>query len=449
MSHGQVQEEHSRIKPTTWREPDRVFLLLDEVRGYLPTGRTSARSHVTSIWIWRLAVMLVFVGAAPATTFAQDRSGVAIPHRALWPDSINSPAGFDRASRAEILVFAHALADSETLDEDALKHRLGVDAIDMPSVRKVRRELWNLLNDNYAIAAAGCTAQEAFCPTGSDPNDLRHQAEALSHDSIQPRYRLWFNDATQFHLTYLNEFLRLAALFPRANSEVEAFNDNELRGWGLQDRHFLLSFDDGPTGGPAAEKPNAENTDLTLDMLRQNRVNAVFFAIGEAFQARLRASSNEAMQILYSGMCVGSHGWLHKSHAEWPQWRDSIESSSKLIHATLPDSYVPAFRPPFGQRPPDSGPYFASRGLRVVLWNIDSHDWQDEVTADDVEQRVMSLMLLWRRGLILFHDFFPKARTAVPHLISWSAHDDITWIDCHSINWSGGAPPAAPSPAGE
>jgi peptidoglycan/xylan/chitin deacetylase (PgdA/CDA1 family) len=101
---------------------------------------------------------------------------------------------------------------------------------------------------------------------------------------------------------------------------------------------------------------------------------------------------------------------------------------------------VPAFRPPYGQRLPDSGPYFRGHGLKLILWNIDSHDWDDGLTADDVESRVMSLMLLWRRGFILFHDFFPRAQKVVPHLVSWLAHDGIAWADCHDINWTRRAP---------
>jgi peptidoglycan/xylan/chitin deacetylase (PgdA/CDA1 family) len=400
-------------------------------------------SNVISIWVRGLALIAVLVGAAPATTSATP-SAAMIPHRALWPDPIDSTSGFDRASRAEILVFAHALADSETLDDEALKNRLGVDAVDIASVQHVRRELWTRLTGNYAIAVKDCAAADAFCPTESDAGDLRHAAAAFSTTGIQSRYQPWFDDATQFHRTYLDELLRLAAVFPRANSEVETFNDNELPGWGMEDRHFLLSFDDGPTGVPEQQGPDAEDTDRTLDMLRRNQVNGVFFAIGQKFRERLQETSDAAMKTLYSGMCVGSHGWAHKSHETWSQWEDSVASSSRLLHDTLPNAYVPAFRPPYGQRLADSGPYFQGAGLKVVLWNIDSHDWDDALTADDVQQRVMSLMLLWRRGFILFHDFFPRARTVVPRLISWLAHDDVDWVDCHAIHWSGADPAAKP-----
>jgi peptidoglycan/xylan/chitin deacetylase (PgdA/CDA1 family) len=390
---------------------------------------------VIPVRVRNIVLSAILLAVAAATISVADASPAILPHRALWPDTINSPAEFDRASRAEILVFAHELAESDEFNEGALKDRLGIDAVDIASVERLRRKLWKLLTDNYVLASSGCAAEEAFCPN-IDPNNLRREAEAFSSVRIESRYRPWFEDAVRFQRSYLDELLRLAAVFPHRNSEVETFSDNELTGWDLRDRQFLLSFDDGPTPGLAREEPDADNTDRTLEILRSHQVNAIFFVIGESFQARLRDSSIEAMKTLYADMCVGSHGWVHESHATWPQWQESVASSSKLVQDTLPDAYVPAFRPPYGQRLPDSGPYLRGRGLKLILWNIDSHDWDDGLTADNVEARVMSLMLLWRRGFILFHDFFPRAQKVVPHLISWLAHDGVTWADCHEINWS-------------
>ncbi len=119
-----------------------------------------------------------------------------------------------------------------------------------------------------------------------------------------------------------------------------------------------------------------------------------------------------------------------------PRWKESIASSSKLIHDTLPEAYAPAFRPPYGQRPPDSGTYLKAQGVKLILWNIDSHDWDDSLKIAEVEQRTMSLMLLWRRGIVLFHDYFPRAQKVVPRLVAWLAQDGVTWADCHGINWS-------------
>lgn len=417
------------------------MIALDRARRFGATGGyaalefLTARMDVKLILVRNLLLIAVLSTVVPAKLFGAGSSNADIPHRDLWPDAVSSAAEFDRASRAEILAFAHELAASDAFSQAALKERLGVDSVDMPAVERLRDRLWRILSKNYAIAAAGCAARQAFCPVDPASTSFRHEAETFSDAWIAPRYAPWLTDAVRFHRTYLDGLLRLAAEFPQRNSEVETFNDNEMTGWQLNDRQFLLSFDDGPTGGPAGPQANADDTDRTLDMLRRNHLNAVFFAIGQSFQTRLRDSSIEAMKTLYSGMCVGSHGWVHTSHAILPQWQASIASSSQLIHDTLADSYVPAFRPPYGQRPPDSGPYLRRRGLKLILWNIDSLDWNDSLSADDVEQRVMSLMLLWRRGIILFHDLHPRARMVVPRLVSWLARDDIAWVDCHQVNW--------------
>ena len=388
-----------------------------------------------SICARKIALTAIVLAIAAVTPIVADASEAIIPHRALWPDPVNSPAEFDRASRAEILAFAHELAESDALAEAALNARLTTDAVDMPSIERTRHKLWKLLIDNYAVASRSCVAAEPFCPDSPDPEYLRREAMAFSGARIPSRYQPWLADAARFQRSYLDELLLLAAVLPRRNSEIETFNNNEMPGWDLPDREFLLTFDDGPTRPSGEEAPEAGNTERTLAALRDVNINAAFFAIGEPFAARLRGSSVEAMQTLYSGMCVGSHGWVHESHATSPRWKESIASSSKLIHDTLPEAYVPAFRPPYGQRLPDSGTYLKAQGVKLILWNIDSHDWDDSLKIAEVEQRTMSLMLLWRRGIILFHDFFPRAQKVVPRLVAWLAQDGVTWADCHAINW--------------
>ncbi|WP_175748528.1 polysaccharide deacetylase family protein [Burkholderia pyrrocinia] len=100
--------------------------------------------------------------------------------------------------------------------------------------------------------------------------------------------------------------------------------------------------------------------------------------------------------------------------------------------SSLPSSYVPLFRPPYGQRRADSGAFFDAQGLRVALWNIDSQDWNSKMDADQVKQRVLTLMLLWRRGVILFHDIHAKAWAVVPWLVEQTSGTGLQWVDCHT-----------------
>jgi peptidoglycan-N-acetylglucosamine deacetylase len=368
-------------------------------------------------------VLLVF---AAGSLHAAGPSEVAGGDRDFWPQPVQSTESFDLASRAELLAFGKALADSERLSDQALQQRLQTKSFDHASVERMRAIYWQRLTANYMLAAAHCDSQQPFCVPVHNEADFKHAAEAFSTPP-QAAYQAWFNQASSFHRIYLDELLRLAALFPHVTSEVATFSNQEIDGNQLGDREFLLSFDDGPTraGG---------STDKMLQILRSLHLNATFFTLGEPLQARLQQTSPAAMAATYQGMCVGAHGWIHNSHQFWPQWQDSVTRTIALIHDNIPNSYVPLFRPPYGQRRPDSGDFFAQQGLHVALWNIDSQDWNAKVNADQVKQRVLSLMLLWRHGIILFHDIHTKAQVAVPWLQGQLNDSGVQWLDCHRFS---------------
>lgn len=368
------------------------------------------------------AVLLVF---AAGSLHAAGPSEVAAGDRNFWPQPIQSTESFDLASRAELLSFGKALADSEQLDDATLQQRLQAKSFDHDSLQRARTLYWQRLTANYLLAAAHCDNQQPFCAPVHNEADFRRAAAAFIA-APQPAYRAWFDQAATFHRIYLYELLRLAALFPRVTSEVMSFSDQEIDGSKLGDRHFLLSFDDGPThaGG---------STDKLMEILHGLHVNATFFTLGGPLQARLQQTSPAAVVATYQGMCVGAHGWEHRSHQFWPEWQDSVKRSIALVHDNVPDSYAPLFRPPYGQRLPDSGSFFAQQGLHVALWNIDSQDWSAKVDADQVKQRVLSLMLLWRHGIILFHDIHTKAQVAVPWLQEQMHGTGAAWIDCHQF----------------
>jgi hypothetical protein len=124
-------------------------------------------------------------------------------------------------------------------------------------------------------------------------------------------------------------------------------------------------------------------------------------------------------------------GWEYRSHAHWNDWQDSVERSAALVQQTLPDNFVPLFRPPYGHRRADSGQFFRDQQLQVSLWNIDSQDATGRITAEQAAHRVLTLMLLWRRGNIVFHDSTDKAQQAIPWLMANTAQSGVIWEDCH------------------
>ncbi len=64
---------------------------------------------------------------------------------------------------------------------------------------------------------------------------------------------------------------------------------------------------------------------------------------------------------------------------------------------------MPLFRPPDGQRRSDAEGFFKSQGLQVALWDIDAQDGAGKLKGSQSAQRVLTLMLLWRHGVINFN----------------------------------------------
>lgn len=366
------------------------------------------------IALFLLAGLLsTLVQAAPLEIARFDRSH--------WPEQLDSPALFDVASRAEILSFARVLRESEALSQAELSARLHLRQVDMVTVNALRQRLWQRLWRNYDLAQQSCEQDASFCYALDNLYDLRQQAAKFSV-SVDSFYAGWDAPSRQFHEQYLNEQLRKAALFTQTSSEVERFSDEERDGETLNDRLFLLSFDGGP--GPA--------TQAMTDYLRRQKLGGLFFVVGKNVQARRDQTSTAALQAMYAGQCVGVQGWQYSSHAQWTDWQDSIIRSRALVQSLLGEQAVPLFRPPYGQRRADSAAFFASQQLQVMLWGIDAQD-NSSLDAEQAAHRVLSLMLLWRRGVIQLHDSTPKAQAAVAWLLQHTAQSGIGWANCREF----------------
>jgi len=368
--------------------------------------------------------MPLLIGACLLAFNAQAATGeIATMDRSVWPEVLETPQLFDVASRAQIMSFAHQLLESENLSDVQLAERLGLRQINVQTVNVIRTRLWTRLFENWKSAEKSCDADASFCVLVDDVPMLRQRAGEykVADDSF---YARWAAPADAFSQRYLNELLRMAALFPQTSSEIERYNSDELSGEEMPDRTFLLNFESGPTVADGA-------TDWLADFMRQQKINATFFVLGKNLQGRLDASSPQALQTLYRQQCVGLQGWEYRSHAHWNDWQDSVERSAALVQQTLPDNFVPLFRPPYGHRRADSAQFFRDQQLQVSLWNIDSQDATGRITAEQAAHRVLTLMLLWRRGNIVFHDSTDKAQQAIPWLMANTAQSGVIWEDCH------------------
>lgn len=351
-------------------------------------------------------------------------SGIAVGNRRLWTESVNTPNGFDRASRAAILFYTLEL-DRQKITENQSGNRLSVN-------KWLDKEL-NLARKNYKQAAKSCQTNDWTCISGETNNsdDFITKVRALR---IPSTFDSWQENIAEFVGIYVAEQIKLAALFPVTSSEIDLFNENEWSGDEMSDRKFFLTFDDGPTFANG-------NTDDVLQMLAGQKKSAVFFVIGQNFANRRKANGTAALAKIYEGQCVGAHGWEHISHekrskyAVGTNWQTSVTDTIDLLRETFSGTnvFTPLFRPPYGQRKSDSGAFFQKENLQVALWNLDSQDWNPQINAEDIINRMEILMLIKRRGILLFHDIHPKAKTAVPTIIA-EFGNAIEWGDCHQIS---------------
>jgi len=348
-------------------------------------------------------------------------SMVAKADLGLWHEPIDTRAGFDKASRAAILVYAAALGDMGRMSDADMLASFRIKSVNRASVDKWLAKELALAMANYKLAAARCSAGDWTCVALA--RDLPATAAAWMR-GLPAAQSAWRDNMDAFARAYAGEQLRLAALFPKTTSEIDTFDDNEWNGDALPDTVFQLTFDDGPTapGG---------NTDDTLRMLNAAHRHAIFFMLGGNLQARVNKADAAAVSQLFAKQCVASHGWEHQSHQRWDQWQDSVKRTQALLGSTFAkDAVMPYFRPPYGQRRADAGPFFREQGLQIALWNLDSQDWNAHVTPADVVDRMTTLALIKRHGIMLFHDVHPKAKVALPTIFD-KLGDAVDWRDCH------------------
>jgi peptidoglycan/xylan/chitin deacetylase (PgdA/CDA1 family) len=151
-----------------------------------------------------------------------------------------------------------------------------------------------------------------------------------------------------------------------------------------------LTFDDGP---------HSVYTPAVLDRLRRYQTTATFYLIGE----RIATAPHLPELIAGEGHALGNHTYSHPRFAALSR----AEPLRELTRCQDSVPYAGTFRPPFGRLTP--GVLLAARrlGLPVVMWSIDSGDWQCE-SADDAIACAHQVLELVRPGdIVLLHDDRP------------------------------------------
>jgi peptidoglycan/xylan/chitin deacetylase (PgdA/CDA1 family) len=185
----------------------------------------------------------------------------------------------------------------------------------------------------------------------------------------------------------------------------------------LPPKTVLLTFDDGP---------HPVYTRRILDILARYRIKAVFFQIGH--NLGIVRPSGEVLirepdlvrRMLAEGHSLANHSYTHPLLPRLDEIRldDEIDRTERILAsvAGAQSGATRLFRPPYGARSDLVLAEITARGLRSVLWNIDSRDWADPIPRS-IAQRVLEEASREGRGIILFHDIHGRTVDALPRVI--------------------------------
>ena len=167
----------------------------------------------------------------------------------------------------------------------------------------------------------------------------------------------------------ISELSRQAELF-LGSYFIEGLNHEKL---------IALSFDDGPS----------QYTTKILDVLEQADVPASFF-----WQGSNLAQYQEVIErSIAAGHTVANHSWNHAngmSASSDELWQQQVAPTNDEFQQLF--NITPRFyRPPYGEITDEQVALLASRGMKVLLWSVDSRDWNPQLNSvDNIESALIN-----------------------------------------------------------
>ncbi|MEV0895855.1 endo-1,4-beta-xylanase [Actinoplanes sp. NPDC049802] len=194
-----------------------------------------------------------------------------------------------------------------------------------------------------------------------------------------------------------------------------------------------LTYDDGP---------NAGNTTNLLNALRQNGLRATMFNTGQ------NAAANPALvrAQVDAGMWVANHSYTHPHMLTLSQAQMTSELSRTQSAIQSAGGGTPVlFRPPYGETNATLESAASALGMRTILWDVDSQDWNGATTA----QIVQRAGTLTNGQIILMHDQYAATLAAVPQIAAdlrarGLCAGMISPTTGRAVAPSGGTPPTTP-----
>lgn len=220
-----------------------------------------------------------------------------------------------------------------------------------------------------------------------------------------------------------------AAPAPATGTPTQKITYSECR---VDGPYIAMTFDDGPHG---------VNTPRLLDMLKQRKIHATFFFVGQCVEE----FPDIVKRIAAEGHEVANHSWSHPQLSKMSDAavHDQLQKTHDAIIAAC--GVTPKImRPPYGA--------FTSRqanwahgnwGYKVILWDVDPLDWKVR-NAEHVKSEILKHTV--NGSIILSHDIHKSTIDAMPETLDTLLAKGFKFVTVSELLAMDR--PAAPKPKG-
>ena len=176
-------------------------------------------------------------------------------------------------------------------------------------------------------------------------------------------------------------------------------------------KYVALAFDDGPSG---------KYTRALLDGLYDRGAKATFLLCGY----RIKDYPDLAQRMLEEGHEIGHHGYSH----DYMKGMSRRQIAQELMDTEnlLPEGCRPAFlRPPGGLTGDAVQQVAQARGLAILHWSVDPHDWEIHSKAS-IEKAVLERV--HDGDIILLHDMTTASVEAALDIVDVLLQQDYAFV---------------------
>lgn len=167
------------------------------------------------------------------------------------------------------------------------------------------------------------------------------------------------------------------------------FSKNVMRFIHSSDKEIAFTFDDGP---------DPRYTPQLLDLLKQHKIRATFFVLGE----KAKANPEIIRRIVDEGHVIGLHANKHigAPFRSYRALKDDFHSSLNILKDM--GVRIHLYRPPWGLVNMVSRKFIREYKFAPILWSIHASDWSRYCKEEHIEKVLTQKV---RSGdIILLHD---------------------------------------------